>query len=183
MAAHHLMMAAIMVFVLVLVVPAASLHLRTCRHRHRQTLDCSVTSATRRHLTGDSKLTPCGIYNQYSELNSVHGHSRLAANPDGQANTDKVQQTGGVAKRTCKQCKTQYDPNDNSQSAASCRFHAGIYSGRLNRINDVDTSGLEFFWSCCGEYELASLGCVRAPRHTSVRLCTAPHCTTQPYPN
>lgn len=33
----------------------------------------------------------------------------------------------------------------------------GIYSGRLNRINDVDTSDLEFFWSCCGEYGVANV--------------------------
>lgn len=38
--------------------------------------------------------------------------------------------------RTCRQCKKQYTPG----SSEKCSFHPGIFSGRLNRINDIDTS-------------------------------------------
>lgn len=68
-----------------------------------------------------------------------------------------------LTKKTCKHCKKQYIPGGEDD----CTFHPGIYSGRLNRINDVDTSDLEFFWSCCGEYELGAMGCVRGRKHVS----------------
>ena len=61
--------------------------------------------------------------------------------------------------KTCKNCHLQYVPRDNMNSK-TCKFHPGIYSGRLNRINDIDTSDLEYFWSCCGEYNLSAIGCV-----------------------
>ncbi|CAN0049103.1 unnamed protein product [Choristocarpus tenellus] len=64
----------------------------------------------------------------------------------------------GKTLRTCRNCHSQFYPEDNNDEA--CRFHPGIFTGRLNRVNDVDTSGLEYFWSCCGEYELDHPGCV-----------------------
>lgn len=67
--------------------------------------------------------------------------------------------------RTCKQCKKQFIPSKNN-SGKDCVFHPGIYSGRLNRINDVDTSDLEFFWSCCGEYSLSAEGCMKTKHYT-----------------
>ncbi|CAN0465569.1 unnamed protein product, partial [Laminaria digitata] len=45
-------------------------------------------------------------------------------------------------------------------------FHPGLFSGRLNRVNDVDTSGLEYFWSCCGEGDRSHAGCATG-RHAS----------------
>eukprot|EP01041_Mallomonas_annulata_P007102 gene7102-14447_t len=71
----------------------------------------------------------------------------------------------GETSRTCKQCKQQFNPAHNFKSK-TCTFHPGIYSGRLNRINDVDTSDLEFFWSCCGEYQLSSIGCLTTHHYT-----------------
>jgi hypothetical protein len=69
---------------------------------------------------------------------------------------------------TCRFCKKQYDCSDNLLGKAGpCVFHPGIYSGRLNRVNDIDTSDKEFFWSCCGEYELGAVGCINAERHYS----------------
>ena len=72
--------------------------------------------------------------------------------------------------RVCRNCKQQYSnalPNANEGESAGCQFHPGIYSGRLNRINDVDTSDLEYFWSCCGNYELTSKGCIVGSKHVS----------------
>ena len=64
---------------------------------------------------------------------------------------------------TCRRCKKQFSPEQNT----ICVHHPGIYSGRLNRINDVDTSDKEFFWSCCGEYELHATGCLHLDKHCS----------------
>ena len=66
--------------------------------------------------------------------------------------------------KTCKRCKSQFTPGDKS---STCRSHPGIYSGRLNRVNDVDTSDKEFFWSCCGEYDLHAPGCLNLDSHCS----------------
>lgn len=49
---------------------------------------------------------------------------------------------------------------------AGHRFHPGFFSGRLNRVNDVDTSGLEYFWSCCGQPDKEHSGCITG-RHVS----------------
>jgi len=65
---------------------------------------------------------------------------------------------------TCKNCHKTFCKDSIDQK---CNFHPGIYSGRLNRINDIDTKDLEYFWSCCGEYQLESEGCTQAP-HQSV---------------
>lgn len=45
-------------------------------------------------------------------------------------------------------------------------YHPGFFSGRLNRVNDVDTSGLEYFWSCCGQPDKEHPGCITG-RHAS----------------
>ena len=66
--------------------------------------------------------------------------------------------------KVCKNCKKTYDPKLNTDT--SCVYHPGHYSGRLNRINDVDTSDLEYFHSCCGEYDKTDPGCVQS-KHVS----------------
>jgi len=87
-----------------------------------------------------------------------HRSSISISNDGNDGNDGKI-----VSMKTCKNCKKQYDSikNDNS-----CRFHSGIYTGRLNRVNDVDTSDLEYFWSCCGMYNLDEPGCL-IQQHTS----------------
>ncbi|CAM9589043.1 unnamed protein product [Phaeothamnion confervicola] len=65
---------------------------------------------------------------------------------------------------TCRNCKEQFLRTRNGQR--SCKFHPGIYTGRLNRVNDIDTSGLEYFWSCCGEYERKGVGCIVGPHES-----------------
>ena len=65
-------------------------------------------------------------------------------------------------KRTCKRCRQQYVERSGS---GICISHPGIYSGRLNRVNDVDTSDKEFFWSCCGNYDLSAPGCLILDEH------------------
>jgi hypothetical protein len=67
------------------------------------------------------------------------------------------------SRRTCQFCKQQYLPSENT-AGNSCVYHPGLFTGRLNRINDVDCSDLEFFWSCCGEYDKAHPGCFKG-RH------------------
>ncbi|CAM9876597.1 unnamed protein product [Ectocarpus sp. 6 AP-2014] len=69
-----------------------------------------------------------------------------------------------TATSTCRNCKQQFNPDDNVDG--SCSYHPGLFSGRLNRINDVDTSGLEYFWSCCGETDPSHPGCIKG-KHAS----------------
>ena len=64
--------------------------------------------------------------------------------------------------RVCRRCKCQYIKKNEP-----CSFHPGIYSGRLNRVNDVDTSDLEYFWSCCGKNPIDAEGCIVIPDHLS----------------
>jgi len=71
-------------------------------------------------------------------------------------------------KRTCKNCKLSFIMEENIK-LKSCNFHPGIYSGRLNRINDIDTSDLEYFWSCCGEYNISARGCINT-YHATVSI-------------
>ena len=82
-------------------------------------------------------------------------HSSISISNDGNDGNDGNDKI--ISMKTCKNCKKQYDSikNDNS-----CRFHSGMYTGRLNRVNDVDTSDLEYFWSCCGVYDLDEPGCL-----------------------
>ncbi|CAM9817695.1 unnamed protein product [Ectocarpus sp. 4 AP-2014] len=72
--------------------------------------------------------------------------------------------SASTATSTCRNCKQQFNPDDNVDG--SCSYHPGLFSGRLNRINDVDTSGLEYFWSCCGETDTSHPGCVKG-KHAS----------------
>mmetsp|Transcript_17466 Transcript_17466/g.37942 ORF Transcript_17466/g.37942 Transcript_17466/m.37942 type:complete len:153 (-) Transcript_17466:1701-2159(-) len=67
-------------------------------------------------------------------------------------------------KRVCRVCKSMYDPAANHDSA--CVYHEGYYAGRLNRIEPTETSGLEYFWHCCGQYDQSAPGCTRS-RHKS----------------
>ncbi|OSX81019.1 hypothetical protein BU14_0027s0046 [Porphyra umbilicalis] len=66
--------------------------------------------------------------------------------------------------KVCRQCKQQYDPEANEPG--SCRYHGAQYRGRLNRIEPTETSGLEYFWHCCGDTDVNAEGCVKA-RHSS----------------
>ena len=95
----------------------------------------------------------------------IHLRSSASTNDDTMVPLNKASIT-----RVCRNCKQQYNnndiPNANSQESG-CQFHPGIYSGRLNRINDVDTSDLEYFWSCCGNYDLTSKGCILSSKHVS----------------
>ncbi|CAN0027696.1 unnamed protein product, partial [Hapterophycus canaliculatus] len=51
--------------------------------------------------------------------------------------------TSSGSTSTCRNCKQQFRRDENTEDA--CSFHPGLFSGRLNRINDIDTSGLEYF--------------------------------------
>lgn len=71
---------------------------------------------------------------------------------------------GQAELNTCRFCKCQFSP----LKPTACQFHSGIYTGRLNRVNDIDTSDLQYFWTCCGSYELGAPGCM-ITEHRSVR--------------
>ncbi|KAJ0100540.1 hypothetical protein Patl1_21355 [Pistacia atlantica] len=128
-------------------VPHQSLPSFTSFHRNR-------TSPTifQRHLRPITTLT-------YSpKLNTI----QCSANP----NTETL--------RTCKNCKTQFDPLLNHPRA--CRFHTAHFGGETKRkfesvysggTMDTPESGKVFqYWHCCGSEDPFDRGCTAAP-HSS----------------
>ncbi|KAK9091722.1 hypothetical protein Sjap_024899 [Stephania japonica] len=73
--------------------------------------------------------------------------------------------------RTCKNCKTQFDPKLNHPRA--CRFHTAHFGGETKRkFESVHTggtmhtpdSGTVFqYWHCCGSEDPFDPGCTAAP--------------------
>lgn len=109
-------------------------------------------------------LLPSSTYSYISSTQLLSSlYKRHANRTISKSNTDSNTNISACASKTCKNCKKQFKNDDN----VACVFHPGIYTGRLNRINDVDTSDLEFFWSCCGEYSISSTGCISTGKHYS----------------
>ncbi|KAL3813296.1 hypothetical protein ACJIZ3_014564 [Penstemon smallii] len=73
--------------------------------------------------------------------------------------------------RTCKNCKTQFDPLLNDPFA--CRYHTSHFGGETKRkfesvhtggTLDTPDSGKVFqYWHCCGSEDPFDLGCTAAP--------------------
>ncbi|XWS30780.1 hypothetical protein CRYUN_Cryun23aG0019100 [Craigia yunnanensis] len=73
--------------------------------------------------------------------------------------------------KTCKNCKTQFDPLLNHPRA--CRFHTAHFGGETKRkfesvyaggTMDTPDSGKVFqYWHCCGSEDPFDLGCTAAP--------------------
>ncbi|XP_021891405.1 uncharacterized protein LOC110809788 [Carica papaya] len=78
------------------------------------------------------------------------------------------------ALRTCKNCKTQFDPLLNHPRA--CRFHTAHYGGETKRkfesvytggtMNSPDSGKVFQYWHCCGSEDPFDPGCTAAP-HSS----------------
>ncbi|KAJ4706985.1 Carboxypeptidase [Melia azedarach] len=76
--------------------------------------------------------------------------------------------------RTCKNCKTQFDPLLNHPRA--CKFHTAHFGGETKRkfesaytggTLDTPDSGKVFqYWHCCGSEDPFDPGCTAAP-HSS----------------
>ncbi|OMO55576.1 hypothetical protein CCACVL1_27172 [Corchorus capsularis] len=73
--------------------------------------------------------------------------------------------------KTCKNCKTQFDPLLNHPRA--CRFHTAHFGGETKRkfesvyaggTMDTPDSGKVFqYWHCCGSEDPFDPGCTAAP--------------------
>ncbi|XP_073290902.1 uncharacterized protein [Primulina huaijiensis] len=73
--------------------------------------------------------------------------------------------------RTCKNCKTQFDPLLNHHRA--CRYHSAHFGGETKRkfesvytggTMDSPESGKIFqYWHCCGSEDPFDSGCTAAP--------------------
>jgi hypothetical protein len=100
----------------------------------------------------------------YLSIDSININSININSINNNNNNNNNNQIEQIIYKTCKNCKKQYD---NKSNDIKCIFHTGIYTGRLNRVNDVDTSDLEYFWSCCGNEELSSIGCNINEYHVS----------------
>ncbi|KDP22667.1 hypothetical protein JCGZ_02509 [Jatropha curcas] len=85
-----------------------------------------------------------------------------------------INPNGNETLRTCKNCKTQFDPSLNHPRA--CRFHTAHFGGETKRkfesvysggTMDTPDSGQVFqYWHCCGSEDPFDPGCTAAP-HSS----------------
>ncbi|KAK9272406.1 hypothetical protein L1049_002778 [Liquidambar formosana] len=76
--------------------------------------------------------------------------------------------------RTCKNCKSQFDPSLNHPRA--CRFHTAHFGGETKRkfesvysggtMNTADSGQVFQYWHCCGSEDPFDPGCTAAP-HSS----------------
>ncbi|GAB2288883.1 hypothetical protein Dimus_023190 [Dionaea muscipula] len=76
--------------------------------------------------------------------------------------------------RTCKNCKTQFDPALNHPLA--CRFHTAHFGGETKRkfesvysggtMNTPNSGQVFQYWHCCGSEDPFDPGCTSAP-HSS----------------
>lgn len=76
--------------------------------------------------------------------------------------------------RTCKNCKTQFDPLLNHPR--SCRFHTAHFGGETKRkfesvytggtMDTADSGKVYQYWHCCGSEDPLDPGCTAAP-HSS----------------
>ncbi|KAH6781894.1 carboxypeptidase [Perilla frutescens var. hirtella] len=76
--------------------------------------------------------------------------------------------------RTCKNCKTQFDPLLNHPRA--CRFHTAHFGGETKRkfesvysggtMDTPDSGKVYQYWHCCGSEDAFDPGCTAAP-HSS----------------
>ncbi|XXG74247.1 hypothetical protein AAC387_Pa07g3016 [Persea americana] len=76
--------------------------------------------------------------------------------------------------RTCKSCKTQFDPALNHPRA--CLFHTAHFGGETKRkfesvytggtMNTPDSGQVLQYWHCCGSEDPFDAGCTAAP-HSS----------------
>ncbi|KVI02797.1 uncharacterized protein LOC112513162 [Cynara cardunculus var. scolymus] len=76
--------------------------------------------------------------------------------------------------RTCKLCKTQFDPSLNHPQA--CRFHTAHFGGETKRkfesvysggtMNTSESGKVFQYWHCCGSEDPFDPGCTASP-HSS----------------
>ncbi|KAG2325293.1 hypothetical protein Bca4012_039782 [Brassica carinata] len=103
---------------------------------------------------------------------SLNSQSRLLINRIRcSASSDGV---GGNTVRTCKNCKTQFDPILNHPRA--CRFHTAHFGGETKRkfesvytggTMDTPNSGKVLqYWHCCGSEDPFDPGCTASPHST-----------------
>ncbi|XP_057971359.1 uncharacterized protein LOC131160061 [Malania oleifera] len=82
--------------------------------------------------------------------------------------------SSGRTLRTCKNCKTQFDPSLNHPRA--CRFHTAHFGGETKRkfesvytggtMNTPGSGQVSQYWHCCGSEDPFDPGCTAAP-HSS----------------
>ncbi|XP_074376227.1 uncharacterized protein LOC141717892 [Apium graveolens] len=76
-----------------------------------------------------------------------------------------------AALRTCKNCKTQFDPALND--SRSCRYHTAHFGGETKRkfesvhsggtMSTPDAGKISQYWHCCGSEDPFDPGCTAAP--------------------
>lgn len=66
--------------------------------------------------------------------------------------------------RVCRVCKQRFELSQNGPRA--CRHHTTMFTGRLLRVSPTETSGIGFFYDCCGADNADAPGCTYGFHHT-----------------
>ncbi|XP_058753764.1 uncharacterized protein LOC131626947 [Vicia villosa] len=119
--------------------------------------------------------TPFGFQSQIKPSSKPNINClQLLQFPSIRCSSSSSHKTNNVNLRTCKNCKTQFDPSLNHPLA--CQFHTAHYGGETKRKFEsvyeggtMDTPGsgkVLQYWHCCGSEDPFDLGCTASP-HSS----------------
>ncbi|KAI4388935.1 hypothetical protein MLD38_001221 [Melastoma candidum] len=118
--------------------------------------------------TAFSVLSPSSVP---QSLNRASNLVRVRREPPARVLTVRGCSSSDNNLRTCKNCKTQFDPLLNHPRA--CRFHTAHFGGETKRkfesvysggtLNTPDSGKVYQYWHCCGSEDPFDPGCTAAP--------------------
>ncbi|BAT83024.1 hypothetical protein LR48_Vigan549s010100 [Vigna angularis] len=101
---------------------------------------------------------------------SKHNNANILTYPSIRC-CSSLNQKSSINLRTCKNCKTQFDPSLNHPLA--CRFHTAHFGGETKRkfesvyeggtMNTPDSGKVLQYWHCCGSEDPFDPGCTSSP--------------------
>ncbi|KAI7730662.1 hypothetical protein M8C21_022754, partial [Ambrosia artemisiifolia] len=134
---------------------------------------CSTNSSISSHNTSFILHNPIKLHHSISFSTPIYRLSKYRVHRKHSIQCS-LEETKPVTLRTCKQCKTQFDPSLNHPQA--CRFHTAHFGGETKRkfesvysggtMNTPESGKVFQYWHCCGSEDPFDPGCTASP-HSS----------------
>ncbi|KAJ0494198.1 hypothetical protein HanIR_Chr12g0594651 [Helianthus annuus] len=135
---------------------------------------CSTNSSIKSHNTPPIRQNPVKLHPTIGFSTPISRLSNHRVIRKHSIQCSSVEETKAVNLRTCKQCKTQFDPSLNHPQA--CRFHTAHFGGETKRkfesvysggtMNTPESGTVFQYWHCCGSEDAFDPGCTASP-HSS----------------